>query len=78
MTQPILDPTAGERARNIARDPGVARPVPDVTDPRYLAPALQPEDKAAAAATDPTDPRAGATAAATDPTDPHAGAPAPA
>jgi hypothetical protein len=35
MRGPNLDPTAGERARAIAAQPGAFHPIMDPTDPRY-------------------------------------------
>ena len=35
MRSPTLDPTAGERARQIAAHPGIGLPIADATDPRY-------------------------------------------
>ncbi len=55
MTNPALDPTAGERAREIALNPDLPHAIVDPTDPR-CGRFAEPES---ALVLDPTDPRAG-------------------
>lgn len=46
FNEPLIDPTAGERARRLKLHPEVPQPVLDPTDPRYGLPstAAQPRD----------------------------------
>jgi hypothetical protein len=61
MRPPLLDPTAGERARAIRARPGVPQPIFDPTDPRCPEVSFANEDPAADARAifDPTDPECG-------------------
>ena len=61
MRPPMLDPTAGQRARTIRERPGVPQPILDPTDPRYRKLSLAHGDLAAESRSvfDPTDPECG-------------------
>ncbi len=63
MRPPILDPTAGERARELRLNPDAPPQIPDPTDPDYgRVPQLQEGRLAdAARVVDPTDPACGGT-----------------
>lgn len=61
MRPSTLDPTAGERARQIGAHPGAAQPILDPTDPRYGEFLLDPSEQASQVQRvfDPTNPRCG-------------------
>ena len=46
MKPNYLDPTAGETARAIRRDPGAVRHIDDPTDPRYGDPSVKARTRA--------------------------------
>jgi hypothetical protein len=56
MISESFDPTAGARAREVQRNPGVPQPILDPTDPRYGQ--LQGGARASGEVLDATDPRA--------------------
>jgi len=58
MRPPSLDPTGGQRAREIRRHPGAPRRVQDPTDAHYgkLSPEPQQDASDARRVEDPTDP----------------------
>jgi hypothetical protein len=65
MRPPILDPTAGEQAREIRAHPGAPQPIGDPTDPRYGHRLFDTREQAGNAQRifDPTDPEYGRLAA---------------
>lgn len=63
MRPPILDPTAGERARKIRAQPATVARIPDPTDPRCGTVPLATDEWAVRPILDPTDPEYGSPAA---------------
>ena len=60
MRQPTLDPTAGERAREIREHPGTPQRITDPADPRYRELISGgAEDADSQRVLDPTDPKCG-------------------
>lgn len=61
MTRPILDPTAGQRAREIWLHPAAGHRIPDPTSPRYGETSLDASEQVddARQIFDPTDPECG-------------------
>jgi hypothetical protein len=64
MRAASLDPTGGERAREIRRHPGAPQPVTDPTDARYgkLSPERDERESSGHRIADPTDPLYGQSA----------------